>query len=1010
MRRLLVRAVLLTAWLAIPGVAAAQDTTIAGSVKDPSGAVLPGVTVEASSPALIEKVRSVVSDERGEYKIVDLRPGTYTVTFALPGFTTLKREGITLQTGFTATVNVELRVGSVEETITVSGAAPVVDTQSVAAKRVVTKDVIDALPASKNWNGIGQLTVGVVSNQVDVGGTSGEQQNQVSIHGGSYTDNIRTLDGMMLSNFACAYSCTGLSANDSSTQELSYDVGAISAEVAGGGIRINIVPRDGGNQFSGVAFGNIATKNLQSNNLTSDLIAKGITSVDSVNKLWDSSLGVGGPIKTDRLWFYTSAKYWGTQLFRSNDYYDKDPNGPIYVPDLNHPAIDDQWNTSFDMRLTTQLTPKQRLSVYYNYAPRATPHWRTTSLRPPETANLQRIYLNHFETAVYRATLTNKLLFEAGFGNLTEDWTTEPVPELPRAQGYGVQELSSGQFSKAYFTNFSHNITHVRSYRSSLSYVTGSHAIKAGFTLQEGDNHSPNWHGPLNNVPGQLGDMALTYLNNVPVQVTVYTTPYTDYENLDHDLGLYAQDSWKVGRLTLNLAGRFDFMKNSVPAQSLPAGTWVPARQFAAVDNVPNWKDFGPRLGLNYDLFGNSKTAVKATLSRYVTTNGINYARTVNPIFTSVNTATRPWTDVNGDYIPQWTPGCTYPSAGCELGPLSNNNFGLANPAAAVYDPSLSVGWGVRPGNWEVTAGVQQEVLPKVGVEVLYFRRSYFNFYATQNQAYSPSDYQPFSVTTPIDPRLPGGGGQVLTGFYDLYPTVPFGQAQLHTYNYNKFGNGSETFNGVDFQATARLGRGTFFSGGFSTGRLAYSFCANNFVGTVTTLSLPGAGGNAASYTLSLPNNRFCAVQYPFQTQVKLSGSYTLPYDITLAGTFQSYPGPEILANWNAPASAALDSLGRPLSGSVKTFSVPIISPGTMFGDRRNQLDMRLSHAFHLTGSKRLQVMMDVFNVTNSSAITAVNTTYSPAAGNTWLQPAGIAGASGVIVGRFFKFGAQFNF
>jgi hypothetical protein len=1001
--------VLLTASVALPGIAAAQDTAIAGSVKDPSGAVLPGVTVEAASPALIERIRSVVTDERGEYKIVDLRPGSYSITFALPGFATTRRDGITLTTGFTATVNAELRVGSVEETITVSGAAPVVDTQSVAARKVVTKDVIDALPTGKNWNGIGQLTVGVVSNQVDVGGSSGEQQNQVSIHGGSYTDNIRTLDGMMLSNFACAYSCTGLSANDSSTQELSYDIGAISAEVAGGGIRINIIPRDGGNQFSGSMFTSFTNDSLQSSNLTSDLKAKGITSVDSIKKLWDSSAGIGGPLRMDRLWFFTSAKYWGTQLYRSNDYYDKDPFGPIYVPDLDRQAVDDQWNTSFDTRLTSQLSPKNRLSVYYNYAPRATPHWRTTSLRPPETANLQRIYLNHFETAVFRSTLTNRLLFEAGFGNMTEDWTTEPVPELPRAQGYAVQELSTGVYSKAYFTNFSHNITHVRSYRSSLSYVTGSHAIKAGFTLQQGNARTPNWHGPLDNQPGQLGDMSLSYLNNQPVQVTVYSTPYEDLESLDHDLGLYAQDGWKLGHLTLNLAGRFDFMKNSVPAQNLPAGTWVPARHFDAVDNVPNWKDFGPRIGATYDLFGNGKTALKTTLSRYVTTNGINYARTLNPIFTSVNSTTRPWTDVNGDYVPQWSAGCSYPSAGCELGPLANQNFGLANPAAAVYDPSLSVGWGVRPGNWEVTAGVQHELLPNIGVELTYFRRSYFNFYATQNQAYSPSDYETFSVTTPADPRLPGGGNQVLSGFYDLKPDVPFGQSQLHTYNYDKFGDGKETFNGVDFQATARLNRGTFFSGGFSTGRLAYSFCADNFVGTVTTLSLPGAGGNAASYTFNLPNTRFCDVRYPFQTQVKLSGSYTLPYDVTVAGTFQSYPGPEILATWNAPASAALPSLGRALSGGARTFQVPIISPGTTFGDRRNQLDLRFSRMFHISGAKRVQVMMDIFNITNSDAITAVNNTYSPT-NTTYLQPAGIAGASGVIVGRFVKFGAQFNF
>ena len=191
------------------------------------------------------------------------------------------------------------------------------------------------------------------------------------------------------------------------------------------------------------------------------------------------------------------------------------------------------------------------------------------------------------------------------------------------------------------------------------------------------------------------------------------------------------------------------------------------------------------------------------------------------------------------------------------------------------------------------------------------------------------------------------------------------------------------------------MSRGTFFSGGFSTGRLAYSFCADNFVGSVTSLSLPGAGGNAASATFALPNKRYCDVQYPFQTQMKVSGSYMLPYAIQLAGTFQSYPGPEILANWNAPAAAALPSLGRPLSGGVRTFSVPILSPGTTFGDRRNQLDLRFSRTFQMPAAKKLQVMMDVFNITNSSAITSVNNTYSPST-TTWLQPAGIAGASGL--------------
>ena len=250
------------------------------------------------------------------------------------------------------------------------------------------------------------------------------------------------------------------------------------------------------------------------------------------------------------------------------------------------------------------------------------------------------------------------------------------------------------------------------------------------------------------------------------------------------------------------------------------------------------------RVGVYYDVFGNGNTAIKANVEPLRHHQQHRLRSSEQSDVHVINSTTRPWTDSNSDFIPQWTAGCTYASAGCELGPLSNANFGLSNPAAAVYDPSLSVGWGVRPGNWEVTAGVQHELLPRVGVEVTYFRRAYFNFYATQNQAYSPSDYDAFSVTTPSDPRLPGGGNQVLSGFYDLKPTVQYGLSKLHTYNYDKFGDGSETFQGVDFQATARLGGSTFFTGGFSTGRLAYSFCADNFVGQVLPLlpQLPDCG------------------------------------------------------------------------------------------------------------------------------------------------------------------------
>ena len=675
----------------VPLVSAAQDTAITGTVRDGSGGVLPGVTVEAASPALIEKVRTVVSDDRGEYRIVDLRAGAYTVTFTLPGFSTVKRDGIELTGGFTASVNAEMRVGALEETITVSGQAPVVDTSTVAARKTITKDAIDALPTGKNWNGIGQITVGIVSNQVDVGGSSGEQQNQVSIHGGSYTDNVRTMDGMILSNFACNYSCTGLSSNDSSTQELTYDIGALSAEVAGGGVRINIVGKDGGNQFMGNGFASYADGKWQASTLDDALRSRGITSTDGLEKLYDTSVGFGGPLQQDKLWFWASQKYRGTNLKRANWYWAIDPFANIYRPDLNRQAIDDQWNESLDLRLTWQMSPRNKISGYYNWAPRQTPHWTVTSLRLPEAANMQNIKLNHFETLVYRSTISNKMLFEAGFGNMTENWTREPIPDGPSSRGsYAITDLGTGVNYRAYSVTFSNNITRVSSFRSSLTYVTGTHNFRFGWHMQNGSNRVPTWHGPIDGPAGQLGDLDLNIRNGAPVSVRVWTTPYTELENMDADMGLYAQDQWAIGRLTANLAVRMDYQKTSIPEQFAPASTWVGERRYAAIDNLPNWKDIGPRVGLSYDVFGNGRTAVKASWSRYVTTNTIGYARLNNPLITSINSTTRPWNDANGDFVPQLS----------ELGPLANANFGQIRPSV-IYDDSIRQGWGVRPGNWD---------------------------------------------------------------------------------------------------------------------------------------------------------------------------------------------------------------------------------------------------------------------------------------------------------------------
>src|SRR4051794_4104557 len=255
----------------LPAIASAQTSAIAGTVKDTSGAVLPGVTVEASSPALIEKVRSAVSDGNGQYKIEGLRTGTYTVTFTLPGFSVVKRENVELTSDFTATINADLKVGALEETITVAAESPVVDTQSITTRTVMTREVMDAIPTGRNIQAVGIMIPGTSISlggggalSRDVGGSGNLQQSPLQYRGSA--DTVQTIEGMRLNNLCAQGQYSGVYWNDGSFQEISYVTGADSAEMGQGGMRVNMVPKDGGNTFHGTFFGNFAPNSWASDN------------------------------------------------------------------------------------------------------------------------------------------------------------------------------------------------------------------------------------------------------------------------------------------------------------------------------------------------------------------------------------------------------------------------------------------------------------------------------------------------------------------------------------------------------------------------------------------------------------------------------------------------------------------------------------------------------------------------------------------------------------------------
>jgi hypothetical protein len=359
--RILRAAGVAAALLLTPGLAAAQSS-ITGLVRDATGAVLPGVTVEASSPVLIEKVRTAITDGQGRYTIVDLRPGTYNVVFTLAGFNTFRSEGLVLPADFTATVNAEMRVGALEESITVTGAAPVVDVQSTERTQVLSRELLDAVPTARNYSGLAALMPGIRSSNTDVGGNQQMEQIYMTTHGSRQTDTTLQVDGMQMNSLMSDGQVQAYF-SDAANAEVSFQTSGVGADVSSGGVRINMIPKEGGNRFSGSAFVGGTDGSWQSDNVTDELRAKGLQSGDRVDLISDVNFSLGGPIMRDKLWFFGSWRRIATNEVVADNFY---PDGS--------PGIEDQWIQNQLLRLTWQMTPRNKLTAYHDRYPKFKGH------------------------------------------------------------------------------------------------------------------------------------------------------------------------------------------------------------------------------------------------------------------------------------------------------------------------------------------------------------------------------------------------------------------------------------------------------------------------------------------------------------------------------------------------------------------------------------------------------------------------------------------------------------
>ena len=963
--------------LGLPALSAAQ-ATITGVVRDTSGAVLPGVTVEAASPALIEKVRSVVTDGAGQYRIEALRPGTYSVTFSLAGFSTVKRDGLELAGSFVASVNVDLRVGALEETITVTGDAPVVDIQSTTKQRVLDKDVIDAIPSGRLQNSLAVLVPGVTTNQQDVGGTNiGFISPSLSIHGARGSDTRFTVGGLSPASGEGGGQFTAYQPNMSSAQELTIDTSGSSAEEGTGGVRINLVPREGGNVYSGTFYVWGANSSFQGTNYTPELKQRGLGNPDRLLSSYDVNPGFGGPLLRDKLWFYSAAR-WNRVTTTVGGAYPRNLNAGkvneyLYVPDPNSPPGETSaYFRSVNTRLTWQATAKDKFSIFYDdqykcNCPLLVPN------QPPEAASPNYGFpMNRFATLNWTSPRTNRLLLEAGVANHGESWHTAYAWEL-NPEMIGVTEQSTGLQYRTHqrspvFVGYFQNLNNLR---ATISYITGSHAAKVGVTDGWSSNERYNKHN----------NYGLTYRfnNGIPNQLTMFATPFNTQSNIKYDLGLFAQDKWTVARMTLNAGVRYDAFNLYYPEQTLGPGVLVPTRNVTLphADGI-NWKDVTPRLAVAYDLFGNGKTALKATLNKYVLGVSHQAGNAYNPISRLSTSTTRSWADANRNFIPDCD--LLNPLANAECGAMANANFGKETPTTA-YDPETLDGSGVRAYNWEFSTSVQREVLPRVSMDVGYFRRWYGNFTVTDNTATAPSDYTAYSIVAPSDSRLPGGGGNTISGLFDLNPNR-VGQVSNYSTFASAFGKQIEHWNGVDLTVNARPLPGTVLQGGLSTGKTVTDTCAIRAKLPETALTNP-----------------YCATDSGFVTQLKFLGTYLVPkLDIQISGTYQSLPGSVLAANYTATNAVIQPSLGRPLSGAAANASVNLVEPGALYGERLHQLDLRLGKIFRL-GITKASIGVDLFNALNANPVLTENSSYAA-----WRAP------QSILQPRYARLSAQIDF
>ncbi len=903
-----------------------------------------------------------------------------------------------------------------------TGETPIVDTQSVRRQTTISNDLITAIPSARAYAGLMTL----MPNTVVATGSASDVQVVPGMvvfggAGGRTNEGRLQLDGISVGSAFNGGGVSAYIADVGNAQEVAMTTSGGLGEAEVGGPSLNVVPKTGGNTVKGSVYLSGATKGMIGSNYSQELKDRGLLTPGSNTKIWDFNGGIGGPIKKDRLWFFYTLRDEGSHRTVPGMFANLnagDPTKWTYARDDSRPAAVAGSFRTTSIRLTAQATPRNKFSLFWDEQmpcegaawPGATgsacrksgdneiiaggtaaPTPAASATFAPETA-AYRNYGTRFRQMSWQAPTTNRLSRYLGkpmpgtpaldFIQVTEQCAVTcaangGIPNLVyRAGGQGTSWQSSNNW------------------RASMSYVGGKHSMKFGY--QGGylmDDRFPYTNSQF---------MTFRMNNGRPDQIT----EIIDYNLIQQRVtynAYYAQDQWTKGRITLQGALRFDRATSIFPEATIGGVRFLPTvTSFPETKGVDSYKDLTPRGGVAIDLFGDGKTALKFNIGRYLEAaqNGGLFIAS-RPTSRISTIATRTWTPAAGNFAPRCdlSNNAAQTVGGDFCAAVTNTNFGKS-VFDTTQDPALFNGWGVRSGDWQWGVSIQRQIAPRVSVELSYLRRWLMNFVVTDNLAIAAGDFDKFTITAPTDARLPNGGGYAVPGaLYNVNPSKASVAANNFVTLDNNYGAESQKSHAISLNLNARPRSGLVIQGGFNTNTTSFDYCA-------VRAAIPELTIVIGPPTLS-PTNPYCSYNSGWVTRYTALGSYTIPrIDAQIGATVRSDQGAALAANWAAPNSAIFPTLGRNLSNNAPSATVNLIQPGTLYGDRVNELDLRLAKNIRI-GRVRTNVGVDIYNVFNSAPVLTYNQAFVPVSATSagsWLTP------TSVLQARFFKVSAQIDF